>query len=130
VNPVTVVNGPIGKLDAWIDHYPFSKGFAHWIDKHNSYSSLEAKQAYLSYENFSLRLVFFAKDFSLRRRNQKQLFLRLPARPLVKFILLYFFKLGFLDGPAGFTYALLQSIYEYFIILKLLELAKANELSV
>jgi hypothetical protein len=31
-------------------------------------------------------------------------------------------KGGFLDGRAGFTYAVLQSIYEYFIVLKVREL--------
>jgi hypothetical protein len=27
-------------------------------------------------------------------------------------------KRGFLDGRAGFTFAILKSIYEYFIVLK------------
>jgi hypothetical protein len=31
-------------------------------------------------------------------------------------------KLGFLDGRAGFTYAVLQSIYEYMIVLKTAEI--------
>jgi hypothetical protein len=57
-----------------------------------------------------------------RRYHQKELFYRLPFRPLVKFLLLYVAKRGFLDGRAGFTYAMLQSIYEYFIVLKTREL--------
>jgi hypothetical protein len=61
---------------------------------------------------------FTAKDFHERRFQQKELFYRLPARPLVKFLILYFGKRGFLDGQAGFTYAVLQSIYEYMIVLK------------
>ena len=129
INPVTVVNGPIEKLDVCIDHYPFSKGFAHWIAKHNSYSTLEARQAYLSCESFSLKLAFFSRDFSQRRRNQKQLFLRLPFRPLAKFVILYLLKLGFLDGSPGLTYALLQSIYEYFIVIKTFEITKSKELA-
>jgi hypothetical protein len=31
-------------------------------------------------------------------------------------------KRGFLDGKAGLSYAILQSIYEYFIVLKTKEL--------
>ena len=38
------------------------------------------------------------------------------------FVLLYIFKRGFLDGRAGLTYALLRSIYEYMIVLKVREM--------
>ena len=46
----------------------------------------------------------------------------MPARPLVKFLLLYIVKRGFLDGYAGFTYSTLQCIYDYLIVLKTHEL--------
>lgn len=52
----------------------------------------------------------------------KELFYRLPFRPLIKFFLLYVDKRGFLDGKAGLTYAASQAIYEYFIVLKVREL--------
>ena len=41
---------------------------------------------------------------------------------MVKFLLLYFLRRGFLDGEAGLRYCLLQSFYEYMIVLKTLEL--------
>ena len=44
INPVTIVDGSVGDLDGYFDHYPFSKGIAQWVDKHNRYSSLEAQQ--------------------------------------------------------------------------------------
>jgi hypothetical protein len=50
------------------------------------------------------------------------LFYRLPLRPLLKFLYVYVWRRGFLDGTAGFTYARLQSIYEYLIVLKTREL--------
>ncbi|MCT0200802.1 glycosyltransferase family 2 protein [Synechococcus sp. CS-1325] len=127
VNTVTLVNGPIGDLAYPLDHYPFSKGLSHWIARHNSYSSYEAQQILqnrTSGEAFSLRSVFFEHDFNRRRFHQKELFYRLPARPLIKFVLLYLFKGGFLDGRPGFTYALLQSIYEAMIVLKVQELER------
>ena len=65
---------------------------------------------------------FFERDFNRRRFHQKELFCRLPARPLIKFLLLYVLKRGFLDGRPGLTYALLQSIYEAMIVLKVQEL--------
>ena len=46
----------------------------------------------------------------------------LPFRPLVKFVFLYFFKLGFLDGKAGFYYSTMQAFYEFMISVKLVEL--------
>ena len=125
VNPITVVDGPVGDLQYPLDHYPFSKGLSHWIARHNSYSSLEAQQIYQnrsSHEPFSLPAAFFERDFNRRRFHQKELFYRLPARPLIKFLLLYILKRGFLDGRPGFTYALLQSIYEFMIVLKVQEL--------
>ena len=125
VNPITVVDGPIGDLQNPLDHYPFSKGLNHWIARHNSYSSFEAQQILQDRANrdpFSLRAAFLERDFHRRRFHQKQLFYRLPARPLIKFFLLYVLKRGFLDGRPGFTYALLQSIYEAFIVIKVREL--------
>lgn len=125
VNPIALVDGLVGDLQHPLDHYPFSKGLSHWIARHNSYSSLEAQQIHQnrsSQEPFSLRAAFFERDFNRRRFHQKELFYRLPARPLIKFLLLYILKRGFLDGRPGFTYALLQSIYEFMIVLKLQEL--------
>jgi glycosyltransferase involved in cell wall biosynthesis len=127
INPMTVVDGPVGQLDGYLDHYPFSKGISHWLDRHNSYSTFEAQQIYenqLNKESFSFVKAFFAEDFQNRRYHQKELFYRLPARPIIKFLILYFLKRGFLDGKPGFTYAVLQSIYEYMIILKVKELIK------
>ena len=120
INEVVEVDGPIFDLDAHIEHYPFSKGIAHWVDKHNRYSSMEALEVL---DNWSRQAAFswrrmFSRDFNERRRHQKALFYRLPARPLIKFLVLYLFKGGFLDGRAGLTYARLQAMYEYLIVLK------------
>ena len=125
VNPISIPNGKVGELYGYLDHFPFSKGVSNWIDRHNSYSTLEAQQIV---ENrkingvLSIRKVVFCKDFNERRFHQKELFYSLPFRPLLKFLILYLGKRGFLDGRAGFTYAILQSIYEYFIVLKTREL--------
>lgn len=129
VNPITLVNGAVGDLQHPLDHYPFSKGLSHWIARHNSYSSFEAQQILLNrstQEPFCLPAAFLERDFNRRRFHQKELFYRLPARPLIKFLLLYLLKRGFLDGGPGFTYALLQSIYEAMIVLKVQELEQSQ----
>jgi glycosyltransferase involved in cell wall biosynthesis len=125
VNPISVPDGSVGDLTGYLDHYPFSKGMTHWLNRHNSYSSLEARQSVSNHatnQPFSLSQAFFGKDRSQRRFHQKELFYRMPARPLLKFLLLYVGKRGFLDGSPGFRYAMLQSFYEYMIVLKTREL--------
>ena len=132
VNPVTCVTGSVGHLTGYLDHYPFSKGLNHWFQRHNAYSSLEAKQIInnrLKNERFSLQAAFFERDFHRRRVHQKELFYRLPARPLFKFLLLYLLKRGFLDGQPGLIYAMLQAIYEQMIVLKVQELEGTAALS-
>ncbi|MEI6319429.1 MAG: glycosyltransferase family 2 protein [Pseudomonadota bacterium] len=125
VNPVSLPDGPVADIAGYLDHYPFSKGIRQWFERHNSYSSFEAQQIIdneKTKEPFSIWKAFFERDFTRRRFHQKELFFRLPARPLVKFVLLYVLKRGLLDGKAGFTYSVLQSIYEYMIVLKVAEL--------
>lgn len=129
VNPVSIADGPVGQVAGYLDHFPFSKGFAHWVERHNGYSTLEARQIVENRRaggDFSLRRAFAAADFHERRHHQKELFYRLPMRPLLKFMLLYGAKRGFLDGRAGFTYAVLQSFYEYLIVLKVREIERGG----
>jgi glycosyltransferase involved in cell wall biosynthesis len=125
INPVTVVNGEVGDLDSFFDHYPFSKGIGHWFAKHNGYSSLEARQLVsnqASASSFRWRKALLARDVHERRMHQKGLYYQLPLRPLVMFMGLYFGKRGFMDGRAGFVFAVLRAIYEYMIVLKVEEL--------
>ena len=67
-----------------------------------------------------------SRDPNLRRAALKALFTAMPARPLVKFLYLYLWHGGFLDGRPGLDYCLLQSVYEYFIALKTSELDMAG----
>lgn len=128
VNPISIADGPVGEVSGYLDHFPFSKGIGHWLERHNSYSRFEAEQIITNRRQqaaFSLLKAFTAKDFHERRFHQKECFYRLPLRPLIKFLLLYVGKLGFLDGLAGLRYAILQAIYEYMIVLKVDELERA-----
>lgn len=130
INEVLEVDGNVVDIDGFFDHYPFSKGFAHWINKHNVYSSMEAQrwlQEHEGKERFSFKKALFSKDFSEKRYHQKGLFYKLPGRPLIKWFYMIFWKRAFLDGRAGVTYATLQSVYEYFIIIKTRELLKERK---
>jgi glycosyltransferase involved in cell wall biosynthesis len=101
INEILKVDGRIVDLQQPFDHHPFSKGMAHWLAKHNTYSTMEARhivQSRRSGAAFSIPQAFFARDFNERRYHQKELFYRLPFRPLAKFLLIYFFRLGLLSA--------------------------------
>jgi glycosyltransferase involved in cell wall biosynthesis len=124
VNPVPVVDGPHGYLRNLFEHYNFSKGLTEWFDKHNKYSLFEAMEGMkLREKPVGLGALFTADRFE-RRRALKELSFRMPLRPLVKFLWMYVFKRGFLDGRAGYTYCKLQAMYEYMIVVKMRELAR------
>ncbi|SNT21584.1 Glycosyltransferase involved in cell wall bisynthesis [Granulicella rosea] len=133
INEVLHVAGDAGlcvkDLQHAVDHYPFNKGFAHWVSKHNLYSTMEAELIYREQglQNPSLRTALTEKDFHLRRRHQKALFYRLPARHVVKWAYMMFFRGALLDGGAGVIYATLQSFYEYLIVVKTEELRRAGQ---
>ncbi|MGI4758538.1 MAG: glycosyltransferase family 2 protein [Janthinobacterium lividum] len=126
VNELLEVEGRIVELNAPLNHYPFSKGFAHWVSKHNVYSTMEA-QLIVSGDatrQASLHTALFASDRGTRRAAQKALFFRVPLRPVVKWMYMMFVRGAVLDGYAGLTYATLQSMYEYLIVLKTRELRR------
>lgn len=128
VNEVLKVEGEVSELREPFDHFPFSKGIGHWIEKHNTYSTMEARIASDSRHSgarFSLKQALFATDFHERRYHQKGLSLRVPFRPLFKFGYMMLARRAFLDGRAGIAYAVLQSFYEYLIVLKTRELEAA-----
>ncbi len=127
INEVLVVDGDIADLTQPFVHYPFSKGLDHWISKHNTYSRMEAevvaKGLFIKPDWLT---ALFGGDFSERRVHQKAIFYGLPARPLIKLIYMLIVRRAFLDGWPGVRYAILQAIYEYFIVLKTKEMQAAK----
>jgi glycosyltransferase involved in cell wall biosynthesis len=124
VNPVAIVDGLIGDLQSNIIHFPFSHGVAHWIARHNRYSDMEALEALRAQRSAQMSASIFSRDPNMRRRAMKDVFFRLPGRPLLRFLYSYVFRRGFLDGRAGFTYAVLMGFYEYLIVCKTRELIR------
>jgi hypothetical protein len=76
---------------------------------------------------FSIMKALLCRSFSERRYHQKGLFYKIPGRPVIKWIYMVVWRRAYLDGRAGFTYAVLQSIYEYFIVVKTRELININK---
>lgn len=121
-NPVPVVQGEVGYLRERFLHDNFSKGIAEWLERHNRYSTYEARETLKALRERPVRWGnLLARDAATRRRELKNLSFRMPGRPLLKFLYMYLAKGGFLDGRAGLTYCVLQAIYEYQICLKVRE---------
>jgi glycosyltransferase involved in cell wall biosynthesis len=116
----------VGTLKEPLIHYSFSKGIHDWVERHNRYSTFEADDfcAAGGGQTIDWLGVFVLVDSSRRKRALKHLFAFLPFRPALRFLYMYFFRLGFLDGAAGLTYCRLLCIYEYFTVLKVHELRR------
>jgi len=130
VNPVSIPDGPVEKIDGYLDHYPFSKGIRFWLTRHINYADMEARmrlEDMRGNKKFSIGKALFAKDFSVRRYHQKGIFYKMPLRSFIKWIYMVVVRRAFLDGRAGVTYATLQSVYEYFIVLRTRELLDSNK---
>ena len=119
-----VIEGSHGFLKATYPHYTCGKGFSRWIEKHNRYSTDEAAETVkqLAQGKVQWKNLFSTKSEVERRHALKDLSLRIPGRPFVRFIYMYFFLGGILDGRAGFTWCVLQAFYEYLILLKVWEI--------
>jgi hypothetical protein len=66
--------------------------------------------------------LLFGRSEVEKRRALKDLSLRLPFRPLLRWLYMYFILGGILDGKAGFAWCTLQAFYEYLILLKVEEM--------
>jgi hypothetical protein len=124
-----VCDGQTGFLKETYPHYTCSKGLTRWIEKHNRYSTDEAVETLHQLEagTVNWRNLLWGRSEVERRRALKDLSLRLPGRPIVRFIYMYVLLGGFLDGKAGFTWCTLQAFYEYLILLKVWELKQATK---
>ncbi|MCX7113635.1 MAG: glycosyltransferase family 2 protein [Proteobacteria bacterium] len=122
INEEYHTDGKISHLREHLLHYPFNKGVAYWIERHNRYSSMEAKALLAETQGCFAYRDLWTHDPVRRRKALKQFAYRLPARPLLVFLYLYLWRGGLLDGGPGFTFCLLRTFYEFMIDLKVREL--------
>jgi glycosyltransferase involved in cell wall biosynthesis len=116
-----LTEGPLGYIHEPYDHYGFSKGIAHWIERHNRYSSDEMELLWrLRHE--PLRPLELVRGGPIaRRRCVKRIGARVWCRPLVRFLYTYILRRGFLDGHAGLIYCLLRVAHDIHVDTKLAE---------
>jgi glycosyltransferase involved in cell wall biosynthesis len=111
------LTGRVLRLTHELDHHAYPTISA-WVEKHNRYSSWEAEQ----YKRFLgepvPRSIGAGKAF---KRRLKKLYLRLPMRPLIRFLYAYVIRLGFLDGRAGLVFCTLLAFYDFLSLAKVYE---------
>jgi glycosyltransferase involved in cell wall biosynthesis len=119
-----VCEGPTHFLQETYPHYTCGKGMSRWIEKHNRYSTDEAVETVRQLESGTVNWkdLFWGQSEIERRRALKDLSLRVPLRPIVRFFYMYLMLGGIWDGRAGFTWCMLQAFYEYLILLKVWEI--------
>ncbi|HEV3163603.1 MAG TPA: glycosyltransferase family 2 protein [Isosphaeraceae bacterium] len=118
------LRGKVLRLQHQLDHHAYPN-ISIWVEKHHRYASWEAEM----YERFLREPVPASIGPGKRfKRHLKKLYLRLPMRPLIRFIYAYIFRLGFLDGMPGLVFCTLLSYYDFLCWAKVYERRIAAEL--
>lgn len=112
------VDGCVAELDVSIVHEN-KKGIEAFLERHNRYSSQEAREILNPSPEQLAGSV--RGGWAARRRLLKRIWLRMPARPILRFCWLYVVRRGFLDGRPGLLYSALIASYDLMIIAKVEE---------
>ena len=122
VHENVVLDGRVGYLKSFLLHES-RQNLSHWLAKHNDFSSWAAARSLKTARNGGSERKLSVWEPPGWRRFRKRIFNALPFRPFLYFAYFYFFRLGFLDGAAGYHYTRLKSQYVYWTELKKKELA-------
>jgi glycosyltransferase involved in cell wall biosynthesis len=114
-----VVNGTTGKLRSIMDHHAFPT-IESFVEKHNRYSNWEAVvESTCKDDPHSLQ-----NDQVKGKRRLRRIFRMLPFRPTLRFLYVYIWQKGFLDGWPGYVFARLHGQYEFLSVVKAQEYLK------
>lgn len=102
--PVGVAGATIGRLTNGLLHHAYESG-EDWEARHRRYARWEAGMNMLD---------AWPVDPVMRRQLMKRVFRTLPCRGAIAFTHSYIFKMGFLDGLAGFDLA--RDRYRYYVM--------------
>ena len=129
VHERVIVDGPIGKLQTPLIHDDF-KGLEAYIDRHNRYSTWEAilRLKFLTSGSYGSRSVHpkLFGNAQERRRWLKKLAIRMPGESFLWFAYHYAFRMGFLEGRAGWIACRLRSDYIAAVRAKMIELRRQH----
>lgn len=110
----------VGRIDAPYDHYANSKGLSDWLRRHDRYSSWDAEKVFGFLNRGDPSSLGTARKLRLRIWAAKFW----PLRPFARFMQMYFFRLGFLEGVPALAFCLLYAFYEFMTVVKIVELRR------
>ena len=103
-----VVQGSSGKLNSIMDHHAFPT-IESFVEKHNRYSNWEAVvESSTTDDESSLQ-----HDGVRGKRKLRRIFRKLPFRPTLRFLYVFLWQRGILDGWRGYVFSRLHAQYEY-----------------
>jgi glycosyltransferase involved in cell wall biosynthesis len=108
-----VVKGSTGKLKSIMDHHAFPT-IDSFVEKHNRYSNWEAVVESSSTDDESA----LQHDGVKGKRRLRRIFRKLPFRPTLRFLYVYLWQGGILDGWPGYVFARLHAQYEFLSLSK------------
>ena len=123
VHEHVVVDGPTARLKCELQHHAFPSVEV-FVEKHNRYSNWEARVAMERQSKGEKNLAHEHVDLKRRLKGVSQ---RLPFRPFLRFLYIYIWQKGFLDGRDGYYFARLHAVYEFLSVAKMYELRRRPE---
>ena len=115
-----VVDGKTARLKSLLLHES-REDVAFWIAKQNQFSTWNALRRVRGMGEPAPLSGLLSGDPLRRRKAAKRLYLAMPFKPLLTFLWLYFARLGFLDGAAGYRFCLLRACHEAITDAKVME---------
>lgn len=114
-----VAEGPTGYLKREMLHIR-RETISEYIKKHIIYADLESEEwvkRRLGQGGGASTETLFRDVLRYRQWLRRHVWPKTPCRPFIRFFYMYFLRMGFLDGRAGFHVAQLMASYEYMISL-------------
>jgi len=114
------INGSVGRLRSPLLHDDHDSLF-HYFERHNRYSDWEATLRQKDSSNHRSTLETHVKS------RAKSIFQAFPFKSLAFFLYSYIWRRGFLDGRAGYHYALAKAFYYWQVRVKELEVVERRQ---
>lgn len=125
-----IIDGPVGYCKNDLIHED-RRDFNAWMTKQIQFARTEAEERYnasnRSKKNPFHKTILFGDPIQRKRAIKENIWMHLPFRSVIRFVYLYFVRLGFLDGAHGFRFCILWAILEYVILTYYWELKSYKE---
>ena len=116
------VEGKTSHLRTEMDHYAFPSVDV-FVEKHNRYSNWEAR---VTVDKFLNEKSTLQQGNVNKRRLIKKISQKLPFRPTLRFLYVFLWQKGFLDGKEGYYFARMHAMYEMLCVAKTFEMKKCT----